>query len=109
MRILGENKVIPDDEVIFYDGFLWIISHVAKSYIDENGEYHEPKYSVEYKCLCAEYDEPITLADIAEKYPKVHKVIFDDALRGYVYNYKNHREEDNNEAWEQVGTTLGYA
>lgn len=100
MRILGENKVIPDNEVIFYDGFLYIISI--------SGEDRE-NVECDRICLCAEYDEPITLSDIAERYPNVHKVIFDDALRGYVYNYKNHRIEDNNEAWEQVGTTLGYA
>jgi hypothetical protein len=100
MRVLGENKVIPDNEVIFYDGFLYIISI--------SGEDRE-NVECECICLCAEYDEPLTLSDIATKYPNVHKVIFDDALRGYVYNYKNHRIEDNNEAWEQVGTTLGYA
>ena len=109
MRILGENKVIPDNEVVFYDGFLYIISHAKDSYIDEDEEYHEPEYSIEVKCLCPEYDEPITLEDIAKEYPKVCKVIFEDAFMGYVYNYKNHRIEDNNEAWEQVGTTLGYA
>ena len=100
MRVLGENKVIPDNEVIFYDGFLYIISISGES--RENAEY-------ERICLCAEYDEPLTLSDIAKRYPNVCKVIFDDALRGYVYNYKNHRIEYNNEAWEQVGTTLGYA
>ena len=105
MRILGENKVIPDDEVVFYDGFLWVITEN----MIKIGNTKLEKVECHKICLCAEYDEPITLADITETFPTVHKVIFDDALRGYVYNYKNHRVEDNNEAWEQVGTTLGYA
>lgn len=57
------------------------------------------------KMLNAEYDSPISLASIAKKYPNVHKVIFDDALKGYVFNYSNHRDG----CWEQVDTTLGYA
>lgn len=97
----------PDDEEVFYDGFLYIISRDREPYADD--EYHDAEYSIEVKCLTAEYDDPITLADIAEKYPKVCKVIFDDAMKGKVYSYGNHRYEENAEKWELVGTTLGYA
>ena len=55
MRILGENKVIPDDEVVFYDGFLYIITEemikAGNTYL-ERTELHKI-------CLVAEYDEPI--------------------------------------------------
>ena len=93
----GNKK--PDDEVVFDDGFLYIIS------LEEEG------YSITVKCLCAEYDEPMTLADIAKEYPNVHKVIFDDCLRGCVYNHGNHcsKYDPNAEMWELVGHTLGYA
>lgn len=49
------------------------------------------------------------IPDIAREYPNVQKVIFDDAINGYVYNYDNHGNEQNAEKWELVGTTLGYA
>ena len=97
MRTLNEHKVIPDNEVVFYDGFLYIISR------------KEDKHECECLCLCCEYDDPVSLADIAEKYPNVHKVIFEDAFRGSVYNYRNHMVDKNAEDWEQVGETIGYA
>lgn len=98
----------PDNEVIFYDGFLYIISCEKEPEIF-GGEYHDAEYSVDVKCLDGVYEEPITLADITERYPNVSKVIYDDALKGYVYNYGNHRFEKDSEMWELVGTTLGYA
>lgn len=102
MLDMVNGEIKPDNEVVFYDGFLIIL------YV--NGD----KWDVAHKILNGEYDEPVTLADIAEKYPTVHKVIFDDATKGYVYNYGNHRLEtykdgSKSEMWELVGTTLGYA
>lgn len=102
----GEAK--PDDEVVFYDGFLYIISREEVATADGWGKM---EYSIDVKCLCPEYDEPITLADIAKNYPNVEKVIYDDAMRGCVYNHGNHKtiHDPNAEAWELVGTTMGYA
>ena len=52
-----------------------------------------------------EYDEPITLADISEKYPLVRMVISESGLEGKVYRYGNHEVG----VWEEVGNTIGYA
>lgn len=105
MLNMTNGEIYPDDKVVFYDGYLYIISRDQEAYIDKC-RYHEPKYSIDVKCIVAEYDKPWTLADIAEKYPNVHKVIFDDMMKGFVYNYGNHNDE---ELWELVGTTMGYA
>jgi hypothetical protein len=98
----------PDDEEVFYDGFLYIIRRTKEGYLTEDG-YVDDEYGIEVKCICPEYDHPITLADISQEYPDVIKVIFEDALKGYVYSYGNHRNEKNAEMWELVGTTHGYA
>ena len=95
-----------DDEVAFVDGFLYIILRNKELLPNEKGEI---VMNTICRCLCPEYDKPWTLADIAREYPDVSKVIFDDALKGYVYNYGNHGNEQNAEKWELVGTTLGYA
>lgn len=52
-----------------------------------------------------QFDDPITLKDIAEKYPSVKLVISELALEGKVYRYGNHDKGK----WEIVGTTEGYA
>ncbi len=91
MTIPGEEKV-PDTSVVFVDGFLYIISR-------------KETYSLDVLCLNVEYDEPITLADIAMKYPNVVRVVYEGALRGYVYTYGNHDKG----VWEQTGKTIGYA
>lgn len=111
MRDLTNGQITPNNEVVFYDGFLYIIIQTKEGYLSEK-EFVEDEYAIEVKCMNAEYDKPITLADIAEKYPKVKKVIFEDALRGYVYNYGNHafeKNKENLEMWELVGTIVGYA
>lgn len=99
---LTNGKIRNDSEVVFYDGFLYIIS---TPFISEDGYPH--KYSVVVETLSAEYDDPLSLADIQKKYPYVCKVIYESALEGYVYNYGNHPKDK--EKWELVGTTLGYA
>ena len=96
MLIVGKGKK-PDNEEVFYDGILYIISR------------KEQEYSIDVKCLAQEYDDPISLADIAKQYPDVNKVIYEGALRGYVYNYGNHRNDPNAEMWKRTGTTRGYA
>lgn len=89
MLNLTQGEYIPDEEVIFDDGILYII--------------HGETYC--RQIVLSEYDKPISLSEIAKRYPKVKKVIFDDAMQGYVFNYGNHK----NETWECVGTTIGYA
>lgn len=110
LNMWGSTGIMPDYDEVFYDGFLYIIRRVKKGYITDSEEV-EPEYAVEVKCLNAEYDEPWTLEDIASEYPDVIKVIFEDALKGKVYNYGNHTAERNGtaEKWEKVGETLGYA
>ena len=97
-----DHKNKDDDDVIFYDGFLYIIS----TYLVNRCE---AKYEIDVICLCPEYDDPISLTDIREKYPNVHKVIFEDWREGYVYNYGNHRDENKNRVWERTGRTYGFA
>lgn len=105
MRDYLEEIVVNDKDVIFYDGFLYIISCVEV--IKGNGDVEYDHY-LDYLCLCPEYDEPLTLTDIAERYPNVNKVIYDDMFRGAVYNYGNHSSEPNAEMWEKVGSLIGY-
>ena len=99
-----EHENIDDDKVVFYDGFLYIISEISLEAF-----YGESSYSIDVICLCPEYDAPMSLVDIKEKYPNVHKVIYEDWREGYVFNYGNHRDENKNRIWERVGTTNGYA
>ena len=98
----GEKK--PDNEVIFRDGFLYMIIQDQAPKFDDGA-----KYSIAVKCLCPEYDEPMSLVDISRLYPNIQKLIFDDAMKGYIYNYGNHRCDPNAEAWELIGETMGYA
>lgn len=97
-EICPDGQVKDDKDVIFGDGILYIISI-------SNGDPEE--LSIDRIILNAEYDKPLSLADIAEKYPNCHKLIFDDCLIGDIYNHGNHRGE-NDEAWELVGHTIGY-
>ena len=96
----------PDDDVVFCDGFLYIILRNKELLPNEKGEI---QMNTICRCLCAEYDKPLTLADIAKEYPDVTKVIYDDVLKGWVFNYGNHANEPNAEEWELIGTTHGYA
>jgi hypothetical protein len=108
MRDCTNGNVKADEDVVFYDGFLYIISQLDEPYSDSEG-CHEAKYDIDVICLCPEYDDPLSLKDIAEKYPRVEKVLFEDCLRGILFNYGNHRYSKNAEMWEKVGDTLGYA
>ena len=98
--IRGGNK--DDGEMIFCDGILYIIQRWtdAAGYV---------RFQVTNLILDGQYDKPISLEQIAKQYPKVFKVIFEDATTGYVFNYGNHITEKGAEAWELVGTTIGYA
>lgn len=106
MRDLRRNKVIPDDQVWLYDGFIYIISRNAS----REGVHYKTQYSIDVICLNPEYDDPLSLVDIKNRFPNVIKVIHEDWLKGNVYNYGNHATKDNGEEfWELTGETMGFA
>ena len=89
------GKEIPDDEVLFYDGILYIICHDL-----DNGALSIGKIYIH-----PEYDKPISLAEIALRYSEVELVIHEDALSGEMYRYNNYGKNE----WVQTGQTRGYA
>lgn len=100
------REIVPDENVIFYGGFLYIISRIE---IFEKGQYYtKTNYKLDVKCLCEEYDDPISLKDIREKYPFVCKVLYDSWTAGAIYNYCNHNFDNDEMKWEKYGTTLGF-
>ena len=56
-----------------------------------------------------QFNEPITLASIKKKHPKVDMVIAENGLEGKVYRYGNNKDENGKPLWEEVGKTQGYA
>lgn len=85
----------PDEEVVFYDGVLYIISR-------------EPDPSCNYylhvERLDPEFSDAVTLKDIAIKYPNVELIIYDSWRDGSMYRYSNHKKGE----WERVGETIGF-
>lgn len=100
---IATGRTFPDEDITFYDGFLYILSCSDVILEDEN-------IIEEWKCdrliLCAEADKPLSLKSIKEKYPDAIKVLFEDSLDGAVYTYGNHPQ---GERWEKTGTLVGYA
>ncbi len=94
------KEFISPKTTIFTDGILYIMSRAGNIKAGES-------YSLDVMRLDPEYDDPICLDDISKLYPNVFKVVFDQALGGVVYNYKNH--PGHGADWEKVGTTTGYA
>lgn len=97
LELLDEDEIkeIPDENVIFHDGVLFIFCSCG---MDKDCEAHRI-------FIDPQYDEAISLKDIAIKYPLVDKVIYEKGLEGYVYSYGNHKYGE----WELVGETVGYA
>jgi len=89
----GEER--PDDEVLFDDGILYIICHDL-----DNGE-----LSIGKQTLDPEYDEPISLEELALRYPEVDLVIHEDMFSGEMYRYNNYGDNE----WWQTGQTRGFA
>lgn len=99
--LLDHNKDTADGDVVFYDGFLYIISrHIEK--FDKTG--FESKYRLDVKTLIPECQECYSLAEILLRFPDVIMVIHDDWLRGEIYRYRNHKDG----VWEKVGMTVGF-
>lgn len=85
----NDHEEIPDSEYLFCDGILTIVCNdgVARMAITE------------------QYDEPISLEDIVQRYPTVNIVIHEEALSGEVFRYNNYKDNE----WWEVGRTRGYA
>lgn len=94
------QKEIPDGEVKFWDGYLYILC--------QRFEDSEKKDYLKIKTIFPEYDPPVTLAEIKLRYPDVHMVIHDDWLHSYVYRYGNY-ESEGIRAWCRVGEFQGFA
>ena len=89
----------PAAEEVFYDGFLYIICQRQLSR-------DKTEYSIDVKILNAEYDKPWSLMDILYTYMYVQKVIYEDAMQGFVYNYVSYKDQP--VRWEKAGVTKGY-
>lgn len=94
MKSMITNKDIPDDKVHFLSGYLYIICR------DDKGNYDLGVISID-----PEYDEALSLKDIAERYPNVKKVLHDDFLDGEIFSYGNYNKGE----WVLYGTTRGFA
>lgn len=93
MRWMKKPLTVIPDRVEFTDGIIYIISRKAND------------YDIDVLIQVEEYNDPITLSDILDKYPNVKKLIYESTLRGAVYNYENHKGC----GWEMVGATIGYS
>ena len=89
----GEER--PDDEDLFDNGILYIICHDL-----DNGA-----LSIGKQTLDPQYDKPISLEEIALRYPEVELVIHEDFLSGEMYRYNNYGENE----WVQTGQIRGFA
>lgn len=98
MKDLFSGKIFRDDQIAFCDEILYIIC------VGDG----EEEYKTERISLDPQYDQPITLEDIAKTYPKVVILIADGYLEGYVFRYKNHDNDPDAEYWELVGRTKGF-
>lgn len=78
MRVLyGGSRVVPDEEIFFNECILYIISRKE-----------DAEATIEEIYLDYGYDEPISLAEIAEGHPDVVILIEETALSGRVFPYK---------------------
>lgn len=80
---------VPDDEYLFEEGILTVICKegVGKIYLNE------------------EFDDPIDLSEIVQRYPEVDMLIHEDMFSGEVFDYNRYGEG----GWFLVGKTRGYA
>lgn len=93
-----DDKIIPDCNVTFTDGVLYVISCHGLDFTETQKRH-----------LHGELGDCITLAEISRVRPDVEMVIYENATKGCVYRYGNHRYEPDAQMWEEVGTTRGYA
>ena len=104
-----DGETYNDDEYVFYDGILTIIRR------DRLLPFSNPMLLDTVEVIIdAEYDDPLSLQDIVDKWPDVMMLIHEDALRGEIFRYGNHKGQKmangkEGELWEKVGETRGYA
>lgn len=93
-------RIKDDNELDLCDAIITIIYPAG-----EVTEDHKEEWKCERIYHCGEFDEPITLRSIKERYPdRFIMVISDHGLHGEIYSYGNHGD-----FWEKVGDTQGYA
>ena len=97
------NKPDKVKNATFLDGYLYIICNKEKE------DYTELEHEMVCKVISiipeiTDFDDPWTLAMIAEKFPTVKIVIYDSWTHGDVYRYGNHKAGE----WELVGETEGF-
>jgi len=80
---------VPDSDYLFEEGILTVIC----------------KEGVGRILLDTQYDEPVSLADIAQRYPEVDMLIHEDVFSGEVFDYDRYADD----TWWLVGKTRGYA
>lgn len=105
LDLLNRSKETADGNVVFYDGFLYIICREIDG-VDDFG-YEQEIHSIDVKTLIPESGECYSLAEILMRYPSVVMVIHDNYTRGEVYRYGNHKV-NGVKVWEKVGTTIGF-
>lgn len=88
------TPVNDPSEVVMQDGFVYILMRETEDFV----------CSAACLCICPEYDEPVSLADVEHKYPDVFMVIFENALHGEVYRFGNYKDF----RWYKCGITCGY-
>lgn len=84
-----DHKEIPDDEYLFTDGILTIVCADGVGKI----------------MLSGDMDEPVSLADIAQRYQNIDYVIHEDMFDGEVFSYDRYGDG----IWWLSGKTRGYA
>lgn len=92
------------ENATFCDGFLYVIYATEQTDETQTG----CKMGCEKICIIPElvdWEDPLTLAKIAEKYPTVSLVIYESWLHGDIYKFENHNPGE----WEHVGETEGFA
>lgn len=103
--LLDHSEEIADGNVVFYDGFLYIICREIDG-VDDFG-FEKVIHSIDVKTLIPESGEYYSLAELLMRYPSVIMVIHDDYTRGEVYRYGSHKI-NGVKVWEKVGKTIGF-
>lgn len=80
---------VPDDEYFFTDGIITIVCTDGVGKI----------------MLSGDMDEPVSLADIAQRYQNIDYVIHEDMFDGEVFSYDRYGDG----TWWLSGKTRGYA
>jgi len=80
---------VPDNEYLFTDGIITVVCADGVGKI----------------MLSGDMDEPVSLADIAQRYPEVDMLIHEDMFCGEVFDYNRYGDG----GWFLIGKTRGFA